>query len=212
MMPAGSLLLDDLMPQYDVVERHRIIVHAPPAVVFDSIREANLAGGPVTRVLLALRAVPAALLAIARSPRAARAEYRERAAARRREVRLQDFARSGFRVVAERPPDELVIGLLGRFWTPRGALCHTVTARTFEDAPPAGQALAGWNLTVTPRPDGSTELRTETRVLCAPDARSKFRLYWLAVRPGSGLIRHEMLRAIRRHAEHRPPRERFGVR
>jgi hypothetical protein len=103
--------------------------------------------------------------------------------------------------VAERAPDELVIGLLGRFWTPRGALCVDLAADAFRDGPPVGQALAGWNFTVTMRPDGSSELRTETRVWCAADARWKFRLYWLAVRPGSGLIRRAMLRAIRRHAE-----------
>jgi hypothetical protein len=54
------VLLDDLMPQYDVVERHRTIVRAPPHVVFGAIREANLTGGPITRALLALRAAPAA--------------------------------------------------------------------------------------------------------------------------------------------------------
>jgi hypothetical protein len=195
------MLLDDLMPRYDVVERHRTIVRAAPAVVFAAIREANLSGGAITRTLLAVRAAPAALAAILRSPRAAWAEYGDRAATRGRVVRLRDFERAGFRVVAERAPEELVIGLLGRFWTPRGALCADVRADMFGAGPPAGQALAGWNFTVAARPDGSSELRTETRVWCAADARWKFRLYWLLVRPGSGLIRRAMLRAIRRHAE-----------
>jgi hypothetical protein len=195
------MLLDDLMPRYDVVERHRIIVRAPPTVVFSSIRAANLAGGTITRVLLALRTAPAALAAVGRSPRAAWAEYRERVAARQHAVRLRDFERAGFRVVAERAPDELVIGLLGRFWTPRGGLCADIDAGTFRAGPPAGHALAGWSFTVAARPDGTSELRTETRVWCAADARWKFRLYWMVVRPGSGLIRREMLRAIRGEAE-----------
>jgi hypothetical protein len=59
------MLLDDLMPHYDVVERHRTIVRAPPDVVFKGIREADLAGGALTRALLTLRATPAALAAIA---------------------------------------------------------------------------------------------------------------------------------------------------
>lgn len=37
--------------------------------------------------------------------------------------------------------------------------------------------------------------------LCAPVARRTFRLYWLLVSARSGLIRHDMLRAIRRRAE-----------
>jgi hypothetical protein len=98
-------------------------------------------------------------------------------------------------VVAERPPEEMVIGLVGRFWTPRGDLARRPTAESFRAGPPPGQALAGWNFTVEDRG------RTETRVWCAPDALLKFRLYWLLVRPGSGLIRHAMLRAIRRRAE-----------
>ena len=189
------------MPRYDVVERHRTIVRAPRDVVFRAVREANLAGSPITRALLGLRAAPAAVAAILRSPRNASAEYRGRAAARQGRLRLRDFERAGFRIVAERAPEELVIGLLGRFWTPRGGLCSDVSAETFRAGPPLGQALAGWNFTVALRADGSSELRTETRVWCATDVRWKFRLYWLVVRPGSGLIRHAMLRAIRHHAE-----------
>lgn len=197
------MLLDDLMPQYDVVERHRTVVRAPPNIVFGAIREANLAGGMITRALLAVRALPATLIAIAQSPRRAWTEYHGRATHRQSGVRLNDFERAGFRVVAERAPHELVIGLLGRFWTPRGDLCADVTADAFRAGPPMGMALAGWNFTVSARPDGSSELRTETRVWCSADARWKFRLYWLAVRPGSGLIRRAMLRAIRHHAESR---------
>ena len=98
-------------------------------------------------------------------------------------------------------PEEVVIGLLGKFWTPRGGLRPEVTRAHFSAAPPPGFALAGWNFTVIPCGDGVVELRTETRVWCAPDARMKFRAYWFVVRPGSGLIRRAMLRAIRLQAE-----------
>src|SRR5215218_1370059 len=198
------MLLDELMPVYDVVERHRTLVRATPDAVYAALREADLAGGPLTTLLMSVRLVPAMLIALARSPRRALAELRERRelrAARRGGVRLADFERRGFRVVAERAPEELVIGLLGKFWTPRGALHPTVSVEDFRSGPPRGEALAGWNFTLAPRADGSTELATETRVWCAEDARASFRAYWLVVRPGSGLIRREMLGAIRRHAE-----------
>lgn len=193
------MLLDELMPQYHVVERHHTLVRAAPSVVYAAVREADLAGGPVTRLLFVLRALPAAGIGMLRSPRGTLAEWRERRA--QRGLRLADFERAGFRIVSERAPEEVVIGLLGRFWTPRGALRHDVSAETFRAGPPAGQALAGWNFSVHAGPDGLTELRTETRVRCAPDAWPRFRLYWLIVRPGSGLIRRSMLRAIRRRAE-----------
>lgn len=195
------MLLNELMPVYDVVESHRIVVGAAPGDVFRAIREADLGGGPLTRALLAVRAFPAALLAVARSPQGAVAEWRVRRSDRARGLRLIDFERAGFRIVAERAPHELVIGLLGKFWTSRGGLCADVTVASFAAGPPVGYALAGWNFTVAARADGRSELRTETRVRCAPDARGKFRAYWLLVRPGSGLIRRAMLRAIRREAE-----------
>ena len=47
----------------------------------------------------------------------------------------------------------------------------------------------------------ATRVTTETRVLCADDARPKFRLYWMLIRPFSGLLRRFMLRAIRQEAE-----------
>jgi hypothetical protein len=195
------VLLHDLMPEYDIVERHGTTVRAAPEAVFTAIREADLAGGVLTRALLALRAVPAAVVTTLGSPSAAWREFRDRVATRGRGVRVRDFERAGFHVVAEHAPEELVIGLLGRFWTPRGGLSPSVSADTLRAGPPPGQSLAGWNFTVTRQPDGSSSLRTETRVRCAPDVRWKFRLYWLVVRPASGLIRHAMLRAIRRHAE-----------
>ena len=196
------MLLDDLMPHYDVAERHRTIVRATPDVVFRAIHEADVSGGLVTHILYALRFAPAAFAAAVRSPRAAWSGYVNRISRQNRVLHLDDLERSGFHVVAERVPEELVIGVLGRFWTARGGPgAAAVTVETFRFPPPAGQALAGWNFSVKSRRDGSSELSTETRVLCAPDVLWKFRLYWIAIRPGSGLIRRAMLAAIRRHAE-----------
>ena len=196
------MLLDDLMPHYDVAERHRTIVRAAPDVVFRAIHEANVSGGLVTHILYVLRFAPAAVVAAVRSPGSAWSDYLKRVSRQNRVVHLDDLERSGFHVVAERAPEELVIGVLGRFWTVRGGPgAAAVTVETFRSPPPAGQALAGWNFSVERRQDGSSELSTETRVLCAADVRWKFRLYWIAIRPGSGLIRRAMLRAIRRHAE-----------
>lgn len=203
-MDKGSVvLLNELMPVYDVVERHQTAVRATPEQVFDAIRTADLGGDTVIRTLFAVRVLPAALLALARSPGSAFDEWRSRRIERRRGVRLADFARSGFRVVAEQAPEELVIGLLGKFWTPRGGLCTDVSTAQFAVGPPRGYALAGWNFTVVSKAHGGTELRTETRVRCAPDVHARFRTYWWLIRPGSGLIRRAILRSIRREAERR---------
>ena len=196
------MLLDALMPVFDVVERHAVVVRATPAATYAAIRATDLTGGAVTRTLLTLRGLPAVMAAVVRSPANARAALdtvrRDRAQAR---LGLAPFERAGFRVVAERAPEELVVGLLGSFWTPSGGLCSSVSARDFAADPPAGMALAGWNFVVRPQGDGACELSTETRVRCAPNARRRFLAYWFVVRPGSGIIRRIMLRAIRRQAE-----------
>ena len=204
------MLLDDLMPVYDVVERHHIAVRAAPTAVFGAIRSFDLSSSLLTRALLLVRAVPSVLVALVRSPRTALDEPRRL----RAELRFADFERAGFKVIAERPPEELVIGVLGKFWTLRGGARSDVSAAQFAAGPPQGYALAGWNFTVVAQDDGTCLLSTETRVWCAPDVRAKFRAYWLVIRLGSGLIRRDILRVIRREAERytssfpRPPKQR----
>jgi hypothetical protein len=191
------VLLDDVMPVYDVVERHHIVVHAAPATVFAAIKTFDLSDSLLTRALLFVRTIPSVLGALVRSPRTALAQTR----ALNAELRFADFERAGFRVIAERAPEEIVIGVLGKFWTVRGTRQADVSATQFAAGPPHGLALAAWNFTVVPERGGTSELRTETRVWCAPDVRTKFLAYWLVIRLGSGLIRREILRAIRREAE-----------
>jgi hypothetical protein len=115
---------------------------------------------------------------------------------------LATMERGGFHLLSERAPDELAIGIEGRFWTLSGDRC-TPSAEVFRTRPPApGTARAVWNFRVRAVNAEESELSTETRVLCADDAtRRRFLPYWTVIRPGSGLIRHEMLRAIRRTAE-----------
>lgn len=185
-------LLDEFFPAYDVRERHARRIAASPEHVFAALRTANLADGATTRLLFALRALPAYLDAMVRG--------RQRQPGRG-SLRLADFERVGFAVLAERPNEELLIGLQGRFWRPRGDLEIIDAAAAREPIPP-GRARAGWTFQLQTLADGRTELVTETRVRCA-DRRTwrRFRWYWTLIRPGSGLIRRAMLASIQREAE-----------
>lgn len=191
------MLLDELLPAYDVRERHRTQVRASAAATYAAILRADLAASPIVQALLAVRALPTALLA----GREGVSELRRR---RHEPVTIGSFERHGFRIIAERAPEEIVIGLEGRFWSLDGALC-TPPAHAFRDGVPPrpGTARAAWNFVVRERA-GGVELATETRVQCADAAtRHRFLPYWLVVRGPSGLIRRLMLRAIRRAAEGR---------
>jgi hypothetical protein len=119
----------------------------------------------------------------------------------RARVTMRDVIAAGFTLLAEDPPRELVLGVDGAFWRLRGDL-RRVDAPSFRGPQPPGTARVAWNFHVAKRQGGMCELSTETRVRCADAAsRRRFRLYWLVVRPGSGLIRRMMLRSVRRAAE-----------
>jgi hypothetical protein len=193
------MLIDDYLPRWDVRERHRVVVRAAAAEVWSALRTADLASSPLVGALLGIRGLPGAL---ARGRAGVAALGREA----RAPITLASFESRGFRVLEERPREELLIGLEGQFWRPTGRIA-TPDVDAFRDGrpPAAGTARAVWNFTLdaraTPGP-GAVELRTETRVLCADAAtRRRFLPYWWIIRPGSGLIRRAMLHAIRRHAE-----------
>ena len=180
-------LIDGWMPHGEFSERHAIHVAAPPEAAYAAVRRLDLGRSPLVRVLFALRSLPAYLVRRGRGERALG-------------VTMEGLLKSGFVLLQEDPPREVVLGLAGRFWTPTGGIVRFDPAefRAF-DRP--GMAVAAWNFTVQPA-DGGCRVTTETRVRCTDEAaRRSFRRYWRVVRPFSGLIRQEALRAIRRTAQ-----------
>ena len=188
-------LLDAQLPAFDFVERHAMEVDAPPAAAYAAVRRADLGGGPLTRTLFLLRALPGLALA----PRETARRFLGARGSRART--LEAIASAGFVILAEAPGREIVLGTIGRFWRPSGGM-RTFAPEAFARFDEAGWAKGAWSFRVEPAPGGGSTISTETRVLCT-DARSRrtFRRYWWVVRPFSGLIRVEMLRAIRREAE-----------
>jgi hypothetical protein len=189
---AGTLL-DAWMPAWDEVERHSTVVRAPAERVYATARKLDVGRSPVIRSLLALRSLPSLL---SRRRESGRGEPRGGGSG----MSLDRLVASGFVVLDERPSEELLLGLVGRFWTADGG-CVRVTPDEFRAFDRPGYARAAWNFSLAPEP-GGVRLATETRVLCTDDeARRSFRRYWRFIGPFSGLIRREMLRALRLAAE-----------
>ena len=168
------MLIDRFMPHCDFHERHSTLVRATPERAYDAILSADLGAHPIAKVLMLLRGM----------------------GWRRRSVKA--FA-EGFNVVALDPPSEIVIGLEGPFWKPTCKV-RGVDAEGFDTPVPADTARATMNFFLSAESD-ATRVSTETRILCSDDARAKFRLYWMLIRPFSGLIRRMWLRTIRKEAE-----------
>lgn len=184
------MLIDSFAPNPDAIETHRIAIAAARDVVYAALWTTDLGGSPVIKVLLGLRSLPELVV------------HRFHSRPRNQRITLQTLIDSGFGVLAEKPGEEIVLGVTGRFWCPTGNL-SSFKREDFDQPVPPGIARAVWNFHVRESPNGLTILSTETRVTCGDLAsRRKFRWYWLFVRPFSGLIRRLMLKNVRRAVGH----------
>ena len=184
----NAALIDEHLPIYDVVERHQTVVRAPRETVYETVRRLDMRRSPIIRALFELRSVPA-LLSRSSSHRSERLG-----------LTLDGLLQSGFIFLGERLGEELLLGLVGRFWTFLGSTLRT-NADDFHGFQRPGYAKAAWDFRLDEE-GSSTLLTTETRVLCTDEAsRSKFRLYWAVIGPFSGLIRKEILRVVKSKAE-----------
>lgn len=189
------MLLDEYLPQFDARIRCTTRIIASSATVYASLWRTNFDHWGVTRALYAVRTLPSF------PSRPVETWHRFYDELFRRRFTLDQMLSEGFALLDERRGEELVLGTIGRFWRPRGELCAPNPVQ-FRAPSPSGTAKAAWNFEVGIQADGATELRTETRVLCADAAtRRSFRAYWFLIKPFSGLIRQEMLTAVRGTAE-----------
>lgn len=179
------MILDAILPEADFQERHTVRVAASPADTLAAAKAVTVREVPVFVGLMTLRSLPATV-------------------ARRSSRRLGDpilagFERMGFAVVGA-SADELVVVGVGRFWRLNGGL-RPIAPGDFESFAEPGYVKAAFNFRVDP--DGAgTVLATETRVRATDaTARRSFGRYWRLIRPGSGAIRRDWLRAIRKRAE-----------
>jgi hypothetical protein len=183
-----DLLLDRFIPTYEVRERHETRVAAPAAVTYAVARELDVQRSSLVRGILKGRE-----LLLGSKP-----DNRERAP-----DFLTEVLALGWRVLAEEPGRELVVGAVTQPWKAdvefRGLAPEEFAA--FNDP---GYAKIVWTLNVEPSSPDSSIFHTETRVTTTdPESRQRFRRYWALVSPGVVLIRHEMLRLIRREAGRR---------
>jgi hypothetical protein len=181
-------VLDEFLPSYDFSERHETFVAAAPKVTMAATRQMTPRDVPLLLLLLSVRSVPYLL------------SRRQPMISPRGSI-LEQGARVGFVTLADRP-EELVLGVVGKFWRPDSGLL-TLPAQDFIRFSDPGWAKAA--ISFEARPSGSgCRLSTETRIQGTDaSARRKFGLYWLLIRPGSSAIRAAWLRAIRKRAERR---------
>ena len=174
------MLIDDFMPGYDFSEKHETNIHASAEKVYAAVNSIDLSESWIIGGLLTLRGL---------GRRSAKT------------LTLRDMTKDGFAVLGEKPDEEILLGLAGKFWTLSGCM-QNINADNFREFNTKGFAKAAWNFALKETGKEEILLATETRVKCSDEASlANFRFYWRFVQPFSGLIRQEMLRLIKQKAE-----------
>jgi hypothetical protein len=181
-------LIDRVMPMYEVTERHETRVAAPATTTFATACELDFRGSPLVRALFRVRRL------------VLEGEDTERPALR---ISLPELQEMGWRIVAEDPGRELVLGAITQPWVadPRFRGAPAEEFMTFAEP---GYVKLAWTLAAEPAGVDTSVFRTETRVMTTDDeAHRRFRRYWVTFAPGIRLVRRALLRAVRTEAERR---------
>jgi hypothetical protein len=184
---SADALLDGVMPDYEVAERHSIQVAAPADITFAAACDADLMQSPIIRAIFRARE-----RILGGEPD--RTEHPRGVLA---------FTKSiGWSVLAERPNREIVMGTVTQPWNAT-VVFRPETADQFVAFNEPGYVKIAWTLRADPGQNGSI-FRHETRVTTTDSAaRAKFRRYWSAFSPGIKLIRWLVLPSLRTEAERR---------
>lgn len=168
-----ELLVDEMLPEFDVTLAVHRIVDAPVATTWDALRALDLTRvhSPLIDASFWVRTLPARL-------RGAAPESPPPIVLGADTVALPGWVRLG-----ERPGNELAIGAVGRFWTP-SIEWYDVTAAAFRAFREPGWGKIAVSFSVRPYGAARTLVTYECRTATHDDAsRRAFARYWTLIRP-----------------------------
>ncbi|OBQ56227.1 hypothetical protein [Halodesulfovibrio spirochaetisodalis] len=167
-------LLNAILPEYDAVEYHEIVINKSQNAVFEAIKNVDFGSSKIIVTLFRLRGIPTSKLS------------------------LQGLVESGmFSQLAEDALDETVLGMMVT-----NKLVPVESLEQFIGNPERAKLRIGWNFKCESIDAMTTRLSTETRVaLLGNISKIMFHSYWLLTKPFSGWIRKIMLQQIKEQAE-----------
>lgn len=179
-------VLDDVMPEYEVAERHSIRVAAPAHVVLATAKGVDLQKPAIVHAIFRARE-----LVLGSRP----------GDRKRPPGLLAEMQAIGWRVVAEVPDREIVAAAVTQPWR-ADVVFRGLPTEEFKAFRAPDHVKIAWTLRADAVNANESIFRTETRVLTTdPEARRKFRWYWARFSPGIILIRRVLLRHLKRDAE-----------
>ena len=189
------MILDDVMPAPPYSVMVQATVRADVDTTWTAVHDANLFADRWVLTLFALRDAPARLW------HRLRGQSDEQMP---RSFTFDDIAQlPGWTVLGEAPPHETVLGSVGQFWR------HDYGWRDIAPSEFVGFDEPGYAKTVAamrlqPLGGGRTLVTYESRTTTtSEEARRRFQLYWLLLKPGIWLVMKRAVAAIRAEAESR---------
>jgi hypothetical protein len=181
-------MVDRFMPKYEVREVHETRVDAPAETTYLAAQELDLHRSTIVRAIFTGREL---LMGAVHS----RPEHSPGLVA--------EVLSLGWRILAQEPGNELVIGTVTQPWTPNVEF-RSLEPDEFAAFADPGYAKIIWTLGAEPQGQSRSVFRTETRVATTDrESRKRFRRYWSVFSPGILLLRYEMLRLVKSEAERR---------
>lgn len=180
-------LLDQLIPEPDLLELDHVDVAVPPARAWEVVRHGDLGRSSLTRALFTVRTLPSRLAGRPAEPT---------------RLRLDDIVATdepGFRLLGEEPGRELAVGAIGAVWKPDIPFRDVRDPVAFRAFAEPGVAKVAWALRVSPRGERDARVEFELRVATTDaDAARAFRRYFRVIGPASHFIRRHLLATLAR--------------
>ncbi|MFZ5645177.1 MAG: hypothetical protein ACOY46_16500 [Bacillota bacterium] len=178
--------LDFYLPVYDFSEKHSVTIGSSREDVYNDILELDIKKSKVIGALLRIRGLYSKL--------AGGGDWGTTGTG----LSIRDMIKDSFLILEDVHNSEIVMGFAGRFWMPSSDMVKFGSPDEFIEYKREGTCKGAWNFYIDEKLGGGTVLSTETRVLClGRGAKTAFGLYWLIIRPFSGLIRIIMLKMIK---------------
>ncbi|MBA3011561.1 MAG: hypothetical protein KKF12_19240 [Proteobacteria bacterium] len=170
-------LIDKYLPKYSFNEYHETIINNSIDNVYEKARNFDLSKSNLIRWLFKIRGLPT------------------------KRMHLQDFISDiGFTTIEENSPIENLIG----FWA-RYKIEPITSPYDFINDTTSARVKVVWNFYLEELNSNQVRLSTETRILCmTPSAKVTFGLYWMIIKPFSGVIRNKMLQIIKQDLKKDP--------
>ncbi|MBK5096823.1 MAG: hypothetical protein JJE01_03490 [Gemmatimonadetes bacterium] len=198
------MLADEYLPAFDISDSMAVVVHADHHTTWEALMDLDLLevgrSRPLVAALIALRMLPEIITQLLRG---------KRPPAQPERLSLRDTAEpswqeGGWTLLAERPSEEIALGLIGRFWRPVISY-DRASPEEFSAYSRPGYAKTVYALGVSDLDGGDTLLRAEMRTATSDaHARRWFRRYWtLGVGSGAHVLVNGVIETARDAAEAR---------